>query len=327
MELTFTSAKIGISRTSLCKSCKAEKASKWYDVSCEECGATIKACTDWDHPPKYCKSCKERRHAKWYEKSCEKCGADIKVCVEWDTVPKLCTRCKQAVSEKWYDKPCEVCGEAIRANRDWDKPPRYCKSCSNKYSKKSISCSQCGKAFEISTALQVKCRANGHGLPSRCPECKHDALLIKGAIGALRDKFPFALEATIEQRGIIFTDKVAVVRGKKSGDVVAEVKMGDHGIILTERVATAIDPKTGKEFSRTKDGQEGIIFTKRTADTYDSSTGRHTHRTKMIEKGVIFPKHIAETKSRDNPTAPVTHTTVESKGWLFVKEFFRSVKK
>ena len=83
--------------------------------------------------------------------------------------------------------------------------------------------------------LQLKCRENGWNLPTKCQEYKHDALLIKGAIVALRDQLPFALENTIEQRGIIFTDKVAVVRSKKTGEVVAEVKVNDEGVSsLTE---------------------------------------------------------------------------------------------
>ena len=82
-------------------------------------------------------------------------------------------------------------------------------------------------------------------MPTRCHQCKHDALLIKGAIGALRDKFPFALETTIEKRGLLFTDKVAIVRSKKTGEVVAEVKMDTEGFIFTDRVAVATNLMTG----------------------------------------------------------------------------------
>jgi hypothetical protein len=44
----------------------------------------------------------------------------------------------------------------------------------------------------------------------------------------------------------------------------------------------------------------------------------------MVEKGILFPKRIAETRQEANPQAPPTHTTVESKGWLFVKRLFRT---
>jgi hypothetical protein len=120
----------------------------------------------------------------------------------------------------------------------------------------------------------LKCRERGWDLPNRCQECKHDALLIKGAVGALREQFPFALETTIEQRGIIFTDKVAVVRSKKTGEVVAEVKMNEEGFFSVKRVAVAYDPKTKEKFSKTRDGSQGFIFQKRTADTYDAETNK-----------------------------------------------------
>ena len=122
--------------------------------------------------------------------------------------------------------------------------------------------------------LQLKCREKGWNLPERCEECKHDALLIKGAVGALRDQFPFALETTIEQRGWIFTDKVAGVRSKKTGEVVAEVKMNNEGLIFIDRVAVAIDPRTKQKFSKTQEGHEGIVFQQRTADTYNPDSGQ-----------------------------------------------------
>lgn len=187
-----------------------------------------------------------------------------------------------------------------------------------KYAPKDVSCSQCGKYFKISTGLQLKCREKGWELPSRCQECKHDALLIKGAVGALREQFPFALETTIEQRGIIFTDKVAVVRSKKTGEVVAEVKMSEEGFFSVKRVAVAYNPKTGENISKTRDGSEGIIFERRTADTYDAETEQRTHRTRMVEKGVIFPKHVAETSSDADGSKTTTRT--KEKGLFFPKK-------
>lgn len=181
----------------------------------------------------------------------------------------------------------------MKVCREWEREPKFCKSCKEKYAAKEIACSQCGKYFRISTGLQLKCKERGWDLPTRCEECKHDALLIKGAIGALRDQFPFALEDTIEKRGIIFTDKVAIVRSRKTGETLAEVTMDTEGIIFTKRVAKAVDVKTCKELNQTREGREGIIFTKRTADSYSSKTGEKTHRTKMEQKGVIFSKHYA----------------------------------
>src|SRR6185369_3388514 len=194
---------------------------------------------------------------------------------------------------EWYEKTCDICNHGLRVNRSWKNEPRSHKECRDRFAPREISCSQCGKSFTVSTGLQLKCREKGWDLPSRCQECKHDALLIKGAVGALRDQFPFALETTIEQRGIIFTDKVAVVRSKKTGEVVAEVTMSTEGFFSVHRVATAVDVKTGSKLSKTLDGSEGFFSPKRTADTRDANSRERTHRTKMVERGVFFPKHVA----------------------------------
>lgn len=231
---------------------------------------------------------------------------------DWSRVPDYHKECE------WYEKRCEICSSSLRVHRAWDNPPRSHKECLDKFAPKDISCSQCGKYFKVSTGLQLKCRERGWDLPSRCQECKHDALLIKGAVGALRDQFPFALETTIEQRGLIFTDKVAVVRSKKTGEVVAEVKMSEEGFFTVNRVAVAYDPKTKEKFSKTKDGTEGIIFQKRTADTYDAETRERTHRTKTVERGVIFTKHVAETRNEADGSKATTR--VKDKGFIFTKK-------
>ncbi|MBO3707761.1 MAG: hypothetical protein J5X21_15365 [Candidatus Accumulibacter sp.] len=205
----------------------------------------------------------------------------------------------------------------MKIHRAWEKPPRSHKECVAAFAPKQVPCSQCGKSFTVSTSTQLKCREKGWQLPRRCEECKHDSLLIKGAIGALRDQFPFALETKIEQRGIIFTDKVAIVRNKRTGDVVAEVKMDTEGLIFVDRIAVAIDPKTGQRFSKTKEGEEGFIFTKRTADTFDAKSGKHTHRTKMEERGIIFPEKVAETRRRDGGNKEKTVTRIRDKGFIF----------
>ena len=171
------------------------------------------------------------------------------------------------------------------------------------------------KGFAVSTAIQLRCKERGWDLPRRCEECKHDSLLIKGAIGALRDQFPFALETKIEQRGIIFTDKVAVVRSRRTQEVVAEVKMDNEGLIFVNRIAVAVDPKTGEKLSKTMEGQEGIIFTNRTADTYNND-GRRTHRTRTVERGIIFPERVAETTAEGKRTGK-TVTRIRDKGVIF----------
>lgn len=42
----------------------AEKASQWYEKSCEGCGVRMSVHIDWDNPPKYCKQCKDRKAAE-----------------------------------------------------------------------------------------------------------------------------------------------------------------------------------------------------------------------------------------------------------------------
>src|SRR5947199_269905 len=74
---------------------RTTQMAEWFDSSCEECGATIHVCVDWDHPPRFCKSCKAEHDAKFYDKACEECGATIRVCVEWDHPPRFCKSCKQ----------------------------------------------------------------------------------------------------------------------------------------------------------------------------------------------------------------------------------------
>ena len=169
--------------------------------------------------------------------------------------------------------------------------------------------------MEFATGFQLKCKEYGWELPTRCQECKHDALLLKGAIGALRDEFKFALEATIEQRGIIFTDKVAVVRSKKTGEIVAEVKMTEKGILSTTRLAVATRKDDGAVIGETHDGSRGIFFPKRTADTYQG--GDRTHRTEAVQRGLLVPRTSIETTRSDG--SRVANVVERQKGTFFPK--------
>jgi len=156
--------------------------------------------------------------------------------------------------------------------------------------------------------------------PHRCKECKQDHLLIFGAVGALRDTFHFALETTIEQRGLLFTDKVAVVRNKRTGEIVAEVKMDTAGLIFVDKIAVASDYKTGKKLSTTRDGSRGLIFPKRTADTFQAGTGTRTHRTEMVSKGILCPARVAETTRTDQTDEGKTVTRTAIRGLFFRRE-------
>ena len=321
-----------------CPACKAALAAEWHDKPCERCGDVIKVHRDWDHPPRFCKSCKALNDAEWYEVHCQRCGTTIRARRDWDKPPKFCKSCKAIKDAEWRDSTCEHCGTAMRVMKDWEHPPKFCKSCVEGHPNKEVPCRLCGKPLLIRTATQLKCAKNGWELPSVCQECKDDYLLIKGAVGSLRAQIPFALETTIECRGWLRTDKVAVVRSKKTKEVVAEVRMDEKGLFFVERVATTYvqdlsRPKPlfrGRPFDvathETRDEEKGILFPERVANTYveDPDASKplfgpkkktlHTHETRNIDEGILFPKHLTETKSVRDLSAPKIKTQTEEKG-------------
>lgn len=245
--------------------------------------------------------------ANWYSIACEECGAEVRVSEEWSHTPRFCRACKEQWAANWREKSCIVCSSALRYRIDWQREPIAHKECWPEIAPEDITCSECGSPFRVGTKFQLRCRENGWSLPTRCFECKHDALLIKGAIGALRDQVHFPLETTIEQRGILFTDKVAVVRNLRTGDVVAEVTMKEKGIFSVERIAVTVDKRDGesREIARTRDGSRGIFNPERTADTYSSEMRERTHRTRMAERGVFSPKRFAETQRESGDSQPI----------------------
>ena len=245
--------------------------------------------------------------ANWYSISCAECGAEVRACEDWSHTPRFCRSCKEEWAAGWREKSCLVCCGTLRYRIDWEREPIAHKECWPEIVPKNITCSECGNSFRVGTKFQLRCRENGSSLPTRCFECKHDALLIKGAVGALRDQVNFPLETTIEQRGIVFTDKVAVVRNRRTGAVVAEVSMKEKGICSVERIAVTVDKRDGKarEIAQTRDGSREIIFPERTADTYSSDTRGRTHRTRVAERGIYFPKRFAETERESGHSQPV----------------------
>ncbi len=220
---------------------------------------------------------------------------------------------------------CAHCANSIPARRDWDKPPKYCKRCKDSYPAREISCKDCGGTINLSTGRQLKCAANGWNLPERCEQCKHDSLLIKGAIGAARDQFNFAIEVQIEKRGILFTDKVAVVRSRRTGEKVAEITMNEKGLFFTERVAVTTDLRTGRKVAETRDDRKGIIFQERVARTFDAKSGERTHETTREKRGIIWQEHYARTENLK--TKEVSETTTHKKGFLWPSKIFNTVKK
>ena len=333
-----------------CPSCKAAMDAEWYDVTCQRCSTTIRARHDWDKPPKYCKPCKAITDAEWYELNCERCGGNIRARHDWAKPPRFCKSCKAANDAKWGESSCTLCSGSMRVKKDWENPPQFCKSCRDKYPDKEVPCRLCGQPILIKSGMQLNCAKNGWELPSQCEECKHDFLMIKGAVGALRSQYRFPLETTIERRGWLRTDKVAVVRNKKTQDVVAEVRMDEKGIFFTERVATTYvqDLSRPKPLFRshpfdvatheTRDDEKGFIFKERVANTYvedpdapkpwfgEKKKTLHTHETQNTHEGMLFPKRVTETRSATNPDAPVVKTRVAEKGFFSRIKFWSSDK-
>jgi hypothetical protein len=103
--------------------------SKWYDVSCVDCGTVIHAHEDWDSPPKRCPSFKDANADDIYHVLCAECGTQIVARHSWEHPPKFCQSCKKKRADEWYEKSCEKCGTTMRIRRDWSKPPDICKAC------------------------------------------------------------------------------------------------------------------------------------------------------------------------------------------------------
>jgi hypothetical protein len=267
-----------------CKNCT------WYEVSCEICGGSIRVHRDWDNPPRVHKECREKARAKWRARGCDNCGREIRYHQDWDKVPRYCEKCL------WYEVECNICKQALKICREWEKPPRAHKDCLDRYRPRQENCMECGESFTISTGLQLKCKEQGWNLPTKCPQCKQDSILISGAIAAAKEHFGFAVKAVIEPRGFFFPQKVAVIYSKKTGEALAEVKMEDRGFFLQIREAVARD-LDGKTLSKTREAREGFFTDRRVADTYAPDNAEKTHRTRDTTEGIIFTKRVRETEN------------------------------
>ena len=117
---------------------------------------------------------------------------------------------------------------------------------------------------------------------------------------------PFALETTIEHHGIFLPEKVAGVRGKKSGDIVADVRMTEEGLFDVHRVAEATSKATGERLSKTRDDTKGFVFPERVANTYDKN-GRQTHETTRQEEGILFRRRFTEARRTEDRNAHEGH--------------------
>ena len=241
-------------------------------------------------------------------------------------MPDLCKECNRKEREKWIEIRCECCGNKITVNKDWENPPKYCKNCMDRFAPKEINCKQCGNRFRLSSKFQIKCHLNGWDLPAICGECKHDALLIRGALGALRDHFNFPLETMIEPRGFLFTDKVAVVRNKITREKVAEVKMDTEGFIFVDQIAVAVDLKTREKISKTRETVDGLLFPERTATTKDIRAGKDTHKTRVRERGFLFPEYYSETRRLDDKGGAI-ESHEKTRGFIFEEKYIMTDKK
>jgi len=292
-----------------CKECR------FYKEDCAICGRVMQIGRGWEHPPRVHKECREQaqaereeRNAKWYDTHCKECGTVMRVCREWDKQPEYCKACA------FYEIDCGICDRPLRVHRSWSNVPWAHKECREKYAPREVDCETCGATIPLSTKFQVKCRKMGWDFPKRCRPCKHDSLLIQGAIGALRDELGVPLTATIERRGVLFTHAVAIVRHKFTGETLAEVTMDDQGIIFTERVAVAKSVRNGHQITTTREGTPKLFSGQRTADTRSTTTGKRTHQTTLERQGIIVQETIAKTRRADGHAKPIV--TRSNRSWL-----------
>jgi len=198
---------------------------KWRTESATECGHEVSVHEDWDNVPKFCPSCKEERNAKWYEGHATECGHTIRICRDWDNVPRYCPNCKSERDAQWYEGHATECHHPIKIHRDWDKAPALCKDCKELYPPIEAYCCDCLSGFTIKSKLHRACQVNGYQFPIRCPDCRENYKLYIGALGALKERFPYALQMDIERDSLLgfMMDTLAVVRGRRDGNVVAEI--------------------------------------------------------------------------------------------------------
>lgn len=101
--------------------------------------------------------------------------------------------------------------------------------------------------------------------------------------------------------------------------------MDDKGIFFTERVAVTTDVRTGQKTAETRDEKKGVFFPERAARTYDKKSGKRTHETTNEERGIVFKERYARTENLDSGS--VSETRSEKKGWFWPRRIFRSDKK
>ena len=128
-------------------------------------------------------------------------------------------------------------------------------------------CTRCGKQVGRTDAFQISNGDVRNEMDGICRECEHDAMLVNGAVAALRNKMDCDLNVASELRTV--TRPITVVTNAETGDVIAEVILVDTGVFTSDRAAVAYDPCTDERFSKTVFGHKGLFSSLRTAETYD----------------------------------------------------------
>ena len=198
---------------------------KWRTELATECGHEVPVHEEWENIPRFCPECKEERASAWSTAYATECGHEVPMHRDWDHVPRFCKTCKKENDEKWYDGVASVCGHVVRINRDWDREPALCKSCKDMYPPIEKTCIDCYDNFTFTSVSQYKFAQQGYTIPERCPECRENRRLYMGALGALREEVPYGICMEIEASSVLgfVLNSVAVVRGKRDGNVVAEI--------------------------------------------------------------------------------------------------------
>lgn len=264
---------------------RACESQQWYEKECKYCNATLKVHVDWENTPD----------------AHDECGptpaTDVFASEPPSSMPELA---KETVVRTFVEPPIAIAraiqteGETTNAaepgpeilierngsvERDveladtpWEsfndemselagraeQPPEKPTAHEHEYA-----CSECGEhVARLDGTLQ--------SVGTLCRKCRHDALLVSGAVAALRKRFPGDLNVIVETKTRTITEKIAVVSKVENDEVVAEVKLCDDGVFSSERAAVAYDPKTEQRFSKTVFGQKGLFSSLRTTETFDS---------------------------------------------------------
>ncbi len=128
---------------------------------------------------------------------------------------------------KMRNVPARLCGHPIWIPKDRDaKVFALCKQCMARYPFLMTRCTMCGDTLAYNAITQFLYAKRGISLPSLCSCCKKDAPLFALAIRVVERKYRNQVVESfkrVSRLGFPTGALVAVLHGRRSGDLVAEV--------------------------------------------------------------------------------------------------------